>query len=175
MKINLAIDDNERLTLLLAAEKKGYRCRVDGKDVDADVSLIHRSGAVVVYSILGDGRSYDVIVYKSNGGHTVLVNGHGFAVGIKNPFETFKNKDKKLHDGTRAFKLQAPIPGKIVDVKVSRTERVKKGQALVVVEAMKMENELKSPADGTITEVYVKTGDKVEKDAALLDIDLGVS
>ncbi len=175
MKINLAIDDVVHMIDIVAAEKNGYRCIVDRKGVDADVSLIHRDRAITVYSILSSGRSYDVIVYNNNGPRSVSVNGHDFAISIKSTFGASKNKDQKLHDGKNAFKLLAPIPGKVVDVKVARTEKVKKGQALVVVEAMKMENEIRAPADGTVTEVYVRAGDKVEKDTALLAIHAGAS
>lgn len=174
MKINVGIDGVEHTVDIVAAEKGNYRCFVDGEDIDVDVSLIHRNTSVTIYSILSNGRSFDVILYKSKTGNTVCVNGHNFSVNIKNPFDAFRNKDKKLHDGEKAFHILAPIPGKIVDVKVASGEQVKKGQALVVVEAMKMENELKAPADGTVTGVYVKVNDKVEKNAPILDIDTGL-
>jgi biotin carboxyl carrier protein len=58
--------------------------------------------------------------------------------------------------------ITAPMPGKVVDVKVSAGAKVKKGEAVVIVEAMKMQNELPSPFDGVVKEVHVKTGDTVE-------------
>lgn len=175
MKINIGIDDIEHTVDIVPSEKGGYTCFVDGKDIHVDVSLIHRNATITLYSILSLGRSYDVISYKDKTGTVVCVNGHNFLVHVRNPFDAVKNKDKKLHDGKKFIQMLAPIPGKVIDVKVSTGEQVKKGQSLVVVEAMKMENELKSPADGTITGVYVKVNDKLEKDAAILDIDTGVS
>jgi len=58
--------------------------------------------------------------------------------------------------------IAAPMPGKVVDVKVSQGDRVKKGQAVVIVEAMKMQNELSAALDGLVKEVCVKAGDTVE-------------
>lgn len=174
MKINVAIEGVDHTVDIVASEKDSYKCFVDGRDVNVDVSLIHRNTTVTIYSILSHGRSYDVILYKDKTGNIVCVNGYNFLVNVRNPFDAVKNKDKKLHDGKKSFQMLAPIPGKVIDVKVSNGEQIKKGQALVVVEAMKMENELKSPADGTITGIYVKVNDKVEKDAAILDIDTGV-
>lgn len=66
--------------------------------------------------------------------------------------------------------ITAPMPGKVVDVKVSKGDNVKKGSPLVVVEAMKMQNELPSPLDGKVEEVAVKAGDTVESGQKLVVI-----
>lgn len=67
--------------------------------------------------------------------------------------------------------VAAPVPGTIISVDVSKGQSVKKGQLLVVIESMKMENEILSPEDGTVSEVYVSSGDSVASGAALLIID----
>ncbi|MBF0493029.1 MAG: biotin/lipoyl-binding protein [Deltaproteobacteria bacterium] len=64
--------------------------------------------------------------------------------------------------------ITAPMPGKVVDVKVKLGDTVKKGTPLVVVEAMKMQNELLAPCDGVIAEIAVKAGDTVESGQKLL-------
>lgn len=64
--------------------------------------------------------------------------------------------------------VSAPMPGKIVDVLVAKGDTVKSGQALAIIEAMKMQNELTSPLDGTVAEVRVTAGDTVEADAKLV-------
>ncbi len=66
--------------------------------------------------------------------------------------------------------ISAPMPGKVVDVKVSKGNAVKKGQAVVVVEAMKMQNELTAAIDGKVEEVAVKAGDTVEAGQKLVVI-----
>lgn len=67
-------------------------------------------------------------------------------------------------------KVAAPMPGTIVSVNVSDGQAVKKGDVLVVLEAMKMENEIKAPKDGTITSVAVSKGESVDTGAALVTI-----
>ncbi len=67
--------------------------------------------------------------------------------------------------------ISSPMPGKVVSVKVSRGEKVKKGDVLLIVEAMKMENEIHSPVDGVVEEVYVREGDQVNPDECLIKIN----
>nr|WP_306414357.1 biotin/lipoyl-containing protein [Corallococcus exiguus] len=67
--------------------------------------------------------------------------------------------------------ILAPMPGKVVKVLVAVGEEVKEGQGLVVVEAMKMENELKSPKAGKVTEVFAKEGTAVENNAKLVVVE----
>ena len=67
--------------------------------------------------------------------------------------------------------VSSPMPGKVVSVKVSRGEKVKKGDVLLIVEAMKMENEIHSPVDGVVEEIYVREGDQVNPDECLIKIN----
>ncbi|MDX1439318.1 MAG: biotin/lipoyl-containing protein [Rubricoccaceae bacterium] len=67
--------------------------------------------------------------------------------------------------------LHAPMPGLVLDVLVSAGDTVKEGQGLVVLEAMKMENELRAPRSGTVAAVHVKPGEAVGKNALLLELD----
>ncbi len=67
-------------------------------------------------------------------------------------------------------KVNAPMPGTILDVKVQNGQAVKKGDVLIILEAMKMENEICAPCDGTIASVNVRKGDSVETQALLCSI-----
>jgi biotin carboxyl carrier protein len=64
--------------------------------------------------------------------------------------------------------VKAPMPGLIFEIKVQEGDEVKKGDTLVILEAMKMENILKSPGDGIIKEIRIKKGDSVEKNQVLI-------
>ena len=77
---------------------------------------------------------------------------------------------KKAATAGAGEKVAAPMPGTIVSVNVSDGQAVKKGDVLVVLEAMKMENEIKAPKDGTITSVAVSKGESVDTGAALVTI-----
>ncbi len=67
-------------------------------------------------------------------------------------------------------KVNAPMPGTILDVRVQNGAKVKKGDVLVILEAMKMENEIQAPCDGTVTSVGVRKGDSVETQALICTI-----
>lgn len=67
--------------------------------------------------------------------------------------------------------VTAPLPGYIVDVKVKEGESVKAGDVVLILEAMKMENEIPAPIAGTIKAVHVKAGDKVDMNALLIEIE----
>ena len=67
--------------------------------------------------------------------------------------------------------LKAPMPGRILEVKVAENQSVSQGTPLVILEAMKMENELKSPVDGTVRAVHIEAGQNVEKNAVLIEIE----
>jgi len=73
--------------------------------------------------------------------------------------------------GSHAAEVRAPMPGRIVAVPVSVGEDVKPGQALIVIEAMKMQNELLASAGGRVAEVHVRAGDTVERGAVLLRLE----
>ncbi len=66
--------------------------------------------------------------------------------------------------------IKAPMPGTILDVKVQNNQTVKKGDVLVILEAMKMENEIQAPCDGKVTGVNVRKGDTVETQALICTI-----
>lgn len=140
---------------------------VDGKrhEVDA-VGLDH--GAV---SLLVDGRSYDVEFDELGDEIQVQVRGDVFRV------DAADERALKLRAGAAAFQVEgkvtltSPMPGKVVRVLVTQGEAVQAGQGLVVVEAMKMENELKSPKAGTVTEMFAREGVTVEANARLLTVE----
>jgi biotin carboxyl carrier protein len=67
--------------------------------------------------------------------------------------------------------MKAPMPGLVLDIKVATGDVIKKGDAVVVLEAMKMENNLKSPGDGTVKKVSVNKGQAVEKNQVLIEFE----
>ncbi|HKZ68907.1 MAG TPA: acetyl-CoA carboxylase biotin carboxyl carrier protein subunit, partial [Anaerolineales bacterium] len=74
---------------------------------------------------------------------------------------------------TGDFQLKAPMPGLVVSVPVSEGQAVKKGDIIVILESMKMQNELKSPRDGTVARVKVKGGDTVEQNQIMITVSGG--
>lgn len=171
MKINVEVNNKEHSIDIVHTENNQYLCNIDGKDYVIDVYVIKSETNLCVYSIISNGRSYDVMLYRGKEADTVYINGFQYSVKRNNHLFYNKKKDKKLHNDKEIFHISATIPGKIIAVKVEKGVNVKKGEPLVVIEAMKMENELRAPADGKIINVYVKAGDKVENNTPLIDVD----
>jgi biotin carboxyl carrier protein len=140
-----------------------YRVTVGDKALDLDLVKIGESDI----SVLVDGVSHDLTLEKTPLGFAVLLRGDRFDVELK---EGVKGAvlGKVAHSGP--VKLMAPMPGKIVKALVAPGDSVEAGQGVLVMEAMKMENELKATRAGTVLEIRVKEGQAVEMGALLLII-----
>ena len=124
-----------------------------------------------VFSLLLDGHSYEAFVYPAGNDWQVLLMGRSFQFLIED------EKQKRLREasgggpGDRSeFLLKAPMPGLVISVPVGEGQEVRKGEVLLVLESMKMQNELKSPCDGTINRLRVKSGDRIEQNQTLLSV-----
>jgi len=141
---------------------------VDGKPPRVlEVDAAHLTGLSL--SLIAEGKSYACDVEPGKDGKVaVLVNG-----GI-HELEVLDERRLRMRRATGKFSLEgpqridAPMPGKVVRVMVKVGDEVTEGQGLVVVEAMKMENELKSPKAGKVTEVHAVEGQAVESGAKLV-------
>jgi biotin carboxyl carrier protein len=144
------------------------RVIVDGVEYAVDFESV--SGQPV-YSLLINGRSYEAYVDESEDDNNwqVLIRGDLFTASVEDEREKrLRAAAGAVTSSTGEFNLKAPMPGLIVTVPVSEGEAVKKGDILVVLESMKMQNELKSPRDGKVSRVKVKAGDNVEHNQVLL-------
>jgi len=117
------------------------------------------------YSVLIDGRSYDVVA----AGGEVRVNGRVFHVEVFDPREMRGRKNAAAGEGRQ--KIAAMMPGKVVRVLVQQGDAVEAGQGLVVVEAMKMQNEMKSPKAGRVIEVKTRADATVAAGEVLMVIE----
>lgn len=125
-----------------------------------------------VYSLLKENESYEVDVDgRPNGGYSVLVKGEHFQIDI---LDEMKKRLRGVLGGVVGAALgevSTAMPGKVVKVLVEEGEEVREGEPLVILEAMKMENEFKSPVDGVIKSVRVKEGDVVDTNAVLVMVE----
>lgn len=141
---------------------------LDGTPYEVDFDSV--SGQPV-YSLLLDGQSYESYVYPSDEGWQVLLHGTLYPTTVED------EREKRLRAAARGniaeageFRLRAPMPGLIVAVLVNEEQPVEKGDVLVILESMKMQNELKAPRAGTVTRVRVRMGDSVEQKQVLLSV-----
>jgi biotin carboxyl carrier protein len=121
---------------------------VDGRQIIADAVPISAG----TYSILLNGRSFDVTVEKIGGSLMVRVAGREFQVEILDPRSWRRARVGSIELEGRQ-QLAAPMPGKIVRVLAVAGEKVEAGQGLLVIEAMKMQNEIRSPKSGTLERI----------------------
>ncbi len=140
-----------------------FAVTIDGTTVDVDVA---RSGRMV-YSIIENGRQFEVVVDEQGArGFDVLVGGQLLHL------EAYDERSKLLAASAKAViagpqRVEAEMPGKVVKIISPAGTTVQEGQGVLILEAMKMENELESPIDGVLTEISVAEGQTVESGAQL--------
>jgi biotin carboxyl carrier protein len=146
-----------------------FSVSVDGRKWHVDaVSLDARTLSLIVES----GTSYEISVTPgtATGLLNVIVGTIPFAVAL-NARRRGRGRQVELdHSGSGPQRIVAPMPGKIVRVAVTSGETVRARQTVVVIEAMKMENELRAGRDGTVGELHVREGASVEAGALLVVI-----
>jgi biotin carboxyl carrier protein len=121
---------------------------VDGRLVEADAIQISRGA----YSILLGGRSLELTAEETSSGLLLRANGSEYQVEIFDPRSWRRRRGAGIELEGRQ-QLVAPMPGKIVRVLVAAGQQVSAGQGLLVIEAMKMQNEIRSPKSGTVEKV----------------------
>ena len=141
----------------------------DEKSAEGLDAVELRPGA---FHVLRDGVSYNVEVVKSDAAEktfAVKINGRLYEVKAQDRFDLLLQQMGMSNANSQRIKdLKAPMPGLILDIKVTEGQAVQKGDPLLILEAMKMENVIKAPADGTVKTVKVRKGESVEKGHVLL-------
>lgn len=144
-----------------------YRIRLGEEWYDVGVERMGRGEA---FTLILNGHTYRVLGESTSAGENVLVDGKRIPVVIETKQQALRRelaaRSGKKKEGEQS--INAPMTGSIVEVLVAVDEEVKKGQVLVIVEAMKMNNEIRAQHDGSVKAVYVKKGDRIEQGAAIL-------
>jgi biotin carboxyl carrier protein len=136
---------------------QGYSCTVDGEPFELDVAQAARD----VLSILHEGRSYEARRESSAGGENyVLISGHRFQAELRDP-RSLRSRRASLGAAAGPVGIHAPMPGKVVRLLAATGDEVEAGQGLLVVEAMKMQNEIKSSKKGKVIKIAVKEASAV--------------
>lgn len=150
--------------------RRGDRFDVKLGDRLHAVELIPLDGSVASLRMLDTGRSFE-IVYEHNGsrGWRVSVSQREFDIAVLTPTEAIEAVAAEREKGPS--RVTAPIPGKVVSVKVAVGDEVTAGQSLVVLEAMKMENELAADQDGKVAAVHVSGGETVNGGELLVELE----
>jgi len=147
--------------------KSVYRVSVDSNEFMVDGKKTGHTN----FSLIVDNRSFEIEVDHKGDEYRVLVDGRNYRVNLMDErrVRTSGGLDAGGVQGRQT--VSVPMPGKIIAVLVAEGDTVEKGQGLVIVEAMKMENEVRSPIAGAVREIKVKHGDTVEGGATLLIVE----
>jgi len=161
------IVDGKTHRLELTRGEKTWLCKVDDQNIEVDAALTARD----ILSVLVGGKAYEIKRERSLQGDIHLIIGSArYAVEVQDPRSL---RTRRAAAGAEAGpqKITAPMPGKIVRVMVAAGDEVKTGQGIVVMEAMKMQNELKSPKDGRVQKILTEEGATVNPGDTLAVIE----
>ena len=164
MKLNLVINGSEA-EMEIVAPAPACRFRFSGQERCADVEIPEPG----IYSVLLDGRSYDASVERTASALIVTVNGSRFEIEVRDPRRWSRGSGRAEGKGRET--LAAPMPGKVVRVLVAAGDVVGPGQGIVVVEAMKMQNEIKASRLGRVLAIHAQEGTTVAAGEALATIE----
>jgi biotin carboxyl carrier protein len=149
-------------------EVKGQELIVNGESALIDSVELNKNSSHLLYK----NKSYTVEVVELNTEEktaVVKVNGIAYSLNIKDQYDQLlKQLGMDNLAGSKILQVKAPMPGLVLNVLIAERDEVKKGDNLLVLEAMKMENMLKSPTDGVVKKIMIKQGDKVEKNEMLI-------
>jgi biotin carboxyl carrier protein len=148
-------------------DESQYEIEIDGKTVHVDAAKSGRT----VWSVIENGRQFEVSVdEKGPRDFDIQVRGRLYHLeAVDERSKLLAETSKMAASGPQT--VEAEMPGKVVLVKAAVGDTVAEGQGVVVVEAMKMENEIPSPIDGVVTDLPVSEGDTVENGAALFTVE----
>jgi biotin carboxyl carrier protein len=150
-------------------EIDGDVVRVAGREVAAELRAVPDSA---LRHLLVDGRSVPIIADAVEGSWDVGLDGQRFRAEVLDERTRTIREMTGRAAGPRGPKpVRAPMPGMIVRIEVAPGDAVRSGQGIVIVEAMKMENELKAEGDGVVGRILVEPGQAVQKGAVLVEFD----
>ena len=165
MKYIATIDDRQ-YTIEIIDES---HVLLDGAPVEVDFHSIDKQP---VFSLIVGGRSYEAYVSEGDEGWEVMLLGDRYTAQVVDERE---QRLLSASSGQAAeggiFHLRSPMPGLIVAIAVEEGQQVEKGDVLVILESMKMQNELRSPKNGVVTRIRAAEGDTVEHKATLLSVE----
>ena len=152
----------------VALERAG-EVTVDGTEHEVDLRLVD---GVSLFSLIIDRGSHELFAERREGRYYVLIDGNRYGVEV----EEARLKMLKAMGGTRheehgAASVSAPMPGLVVKVLVASGDEVEEGQGLVILEAMKMESEIRSPRSGVVKAVMAQAGQTVSQGDPLAIVD----
>ncbi|MCB9151383.1 MAG: biotin/lipoyl-binding protein [Caldilineaceae bacterium] len=145
------------------------RVLVDGEPVDVDLK---QGGVSELYSLLFNGASFEILIEAQRFNYDVTLQGEHFQVQVEDERTRKLNTGRKVPNVPHGeLSINAPIPGLVVKVLVGPGDAVQEEQPVAILEAMKMENEIRALRSGTVKQVNITPGQRVEQNAPLVILE----
>lgn len=163
----VTVDDRE-FDLELTPDGDSFLIRTNGSGFRVGINQL--SGTKYLLNI--ENSTTEVDINRNGGSLEMFIDGHDMHVRVE-PYHLAELR-KKAGGGTDDPEnkvIAAPMPGLILSTEISPGEKVSKGQTVMIIEAMKMENLIKAPFDGTVKEIFVSKGHAVDKNDKLLELE----
>lgn len=138
--------------------------------IPLSASLVREPGTRRVVLVNG-GDTYRFAVVRNGDRYEVADGGAAFDVRVQSGYERFRKEIGSAHDPHDAKELRAPMPALVRGIPVSKGDQITAGQTLIILEAMKMENDVRASRAGRVADIVVQTGMTVEKDQLLLTLE----
>jgi biotin carboxyl carrier protein len=133
-----------------------------------EVDLATVSGQPL-YSMIVNGESFEGYVYPDEGNWQVLLLGRSYSVAIEDEREKhLRTSESEVLQSDREYIFKAPMPGLVIEVLVEEGQKVERGQILLILESMKMQNELRAPFNGIVNRLRVQAAETVQQKQILL-------
>lgn len=132
-----------------------------------DVDFLNLGGDL--FSVITENRSLEAVINDDEGTIAVMMSGRQFEAQVLDE-RAMLMMQRRGAQTTGSGEVKAPMPGLIVDVTAERGASLAKGDTLIILESMKMQNELKSPIDGVVRAIHVEAGQAVDKNELLVEI-----
>jgi biotin carboxyl carrier protein len=160
------IVDGKKCSLELRREGAGWKCVLDGREIAIDMVSTHAD----VLSLVIEGQAYEIKRERNASGQYLWIGNTRSQAEVRDP-RSLRSRSKAAGDDNGPKKLVAAMAGKVVRVLVAERDEVDAGQGIVVVEAMKMQNEIKSPKKGLIQKLLVSAGSTVNAGEVLAIVE----
>ncbi len=165
--------------IALSASNKAYefkkplekQIKYQGKIVDIK---LHEDPNGFSYIVWKNKKYLLDIIEKNQNRYTVMINGVWYSFTVETPISLKRRRYlEEKGETSSSVSIEAPMPGKIIDILVEEGSEVKEGEPIIILEAMKMQNEIASHVTGVVKSVIVKKNDSVMKDDVMIEVQKG--
>lgn len=150
----------------------GNGFRIRNSETEETHTASFRSLRNGLVSVEFNNRTFRIGMYRENGGvYEMSVDGRSYRVDVEEARFREEKKEHKLEQKEGLHPVKADIPGQVIELMVAEGDEIEKGETLLLLSAMKLENEVRAHESGTIKEVKIEEGDNVEKEELLIVIE----